>query len=381
MQVSKRFSALLSFQLAQFADRSDVQSLVVYVTEPGNGSEPGDSRGPTLVPIGQWPLTGTALPAVEADNRLRVPAERRRWLPLRHQNVLLGAIQVETLSMPWPDGLGQRLQAVALCLTEALCLDLEQQQLQQALRRQEAELKVLLHQLRNPLAALRTFGQLLLRRLDQDSQNRPLVEGLLTEERQLNRYIDALSRLGSQDSPTVSGETSQPLLLLPPALIGPEGEPLQEWLEPLLQRSAATASLQGRSWHPPACMPSWRGDSGAVAEILANLLENAFRYSPPGAAIGLHCRPLPQGSWQLTVWDAGEPIAAAEREAIFQRGFRGRQGQTCAGTGLGLALARDLACNLGGELTLMLSPAAISPELPCQGNAFCLRLPVSAPDR
>jgi len=332
MQVSKRFSALLSFQLAQFADRSDVHSVVVYVTEPGigtgprNGTEPGNSRGPSLVPIGQWPSTSRILPAVEANSTLRAPAEKRRWLPLRHQNVLLGAIQVETLSVPWPEGLGQRLQAVALCLTEALCLDLEQQQLQQTLRRQEAELDVLLHQLRNPLAALRTFGQLLLRRLDQDGQNRPLVEGLLAEERQLNRYIDALSRLGSPDTPTVSGETAQPLLLLPPALIGPEGEPLREWLEPLLQRSAATASLQGRPWHPPACMPSWRGDSGAVAEILANLLENAFRYSPPGTAIGLHCQqlcqplcqPLPQGPWQLTVWDAGEPIAAAEREAIFE---------------------------------------------------------------
>ena len=129
MQVSKRFSALLSFQLAQFADRSDVHSVVVYVTEPGVGTEPGNGRGPSLVPIGQWPSTSRILPAVEANSTLRAPAEKRRWLPLRHQNVLLGAIQVETLSVPWPEGLGQRLQAVALCLTEALCLDLEQQQL------------------------------------------------------------------------------------------------------------------------------------------------------------------------------------------------------------------------------------------------------------
>jgi signal transduction histidine kinase len=374
MHLSKRFSALLSFQLAQFADRDDLQSVVVYVTEPGNG------KGPSLVPIGQWPLSSRILPAVEANSTLRAPAEKRRWLPLRHDNVLLGAIQVETLSVPWPEGLRQRLQAVALCLTEALCLDLEQQQLQQAINQQKAELEVLLHQLRNPLAALRTFGQLLLRRLDQDNRNRPLVEGLLAEERQLNRYIDALSRLGSQATPTVAGEAAQPPLLLPPALIGPEGEPLQEWLEPLLQRSAATAALQGRPWHPPACLPSWRGDSGAVAEILANLLENAFRYSPAGTAIGLHCQPPRHGPWQLTVWDAGEPIAGQERDAIFERGFRGRQGQACPGTGLGLALARDLARNLGGELSLVLPPATIAPELPARGNAFCLRLPTAAPE-
>jgi signal transduction histidine kinase len=374
MQVSTRFLSLLRFQLAQFADRGDLRSLVVYVTEPGNGS------APTLVPIGQWPSEDRTLPAVEAGSPLRMPAEERRWLPLRHQNVLLGAIQVETSVVPWPETLRQRLQAAALCLTEALCLDLEQQRLQQTLTQQEVELGLLLHQLRNPLSALRTFGQLLLRRLEQDSQNRPLVEGLLAEERQLHRYVDALSQLGQRDTPAVTGEGSQPLLL-PPGLVGPEGQPLTEWLEPLLQRATATAALQGRPWQPPAKLPNWCGDSGAVAEILANLLENAFRYSPAGTALGLHCQGLDGGPGQLTVWDGGEPIAAEERQAIFERGFRGQQGQSRPGTGLGLALARDLARNLGGELSLVQPPAAIDPELPQQGNAFCLRLPAATTAR
>ena len=56
---------------------------------------------------------------------------------------------------------------------------------------------MLVHQLRNRLAALRTFGQLRWRRLEADPRNRPLVEGLLAEERQLNRYVDALAALGS----------------------------------------------------------------------------------------------------------------------------------------------------------------------------------------
>ena len=371
MQVSERFLSLLRFQLAQFADRGDLQSLVVYVTQPGNGS------APSLVPIGQWPSDGRALPAVEASSPLRWPAEQRRWLPLRHHNVLLGAIQVETSTLPWPDTLGQRLQAVALCLTEALCLDLEQQRLQQTLKQQEAELGLLLHQLRNPLSALRTFGQLLLRRLDQDSQNRPLVEGLLAEERQLNRYVDALSQMGRSETPAVTGEAAQPLLL-PPGLVGPEGQPLPDWLEPLLQRAAATAALQGRPWQPPARMPDWHGDSGAVAEILANLLDNAFRYSPAGSTIGLHCQPLTGGGWQLAVWDGGTPIAVEERDTIFERGVRGRGGQNLPGTGLGLALGQDLARSLGGELNLVVPPAAVAPELPLQGNAFCLRLPGAA---
>ena len=87
----------------------------------------------------------------------------------------------------------------------------------------------------------------------------------------------------------------------------------------------------------------------------------------------------PLGGPQLCVWDGGPPIAAAEREAIFGRGVRGQRGQGIAGTGLGLALARELAQELGGSLDLLCPPAAVSAELPATGNAFCLSLPPSAP--
>jgi signal transduction histidine kinase len=370
MPVSERFLSLLQHQLAQFIDCGAVRSLVVYVAHQ-------DPQGqPSLVPVGHWPLDGRTLPAVDSASRLRLPAEERRWLPLRHQQVLLGALQVESETSLWPEPLAQRLQAVALCLTEALALDLEQRRLEQRLSLQEEQLRVLVHQLRNPLTALRTFGQLLLRRLDQDSDNRSLVEGLLAEERQLNRYVDALSSLARPDTLLAPAVAPQPLLL-PPLLSGPDGQPLAELLEPLLQRAAATANLQGRPWHGPAALPPWRGDSGAVAEILANLLENAFRYSPPGAAVGLHAQQA-EGRLALTVWDGGPPIEAEERQAIFERGVRGSRGALRPGTGLGLALARDLAAALGGSLQLLASPAAAGADLPAVGNAFRLSLPAPA---
>ncbi|MBM5818070.1 MAG: sensor histidine kinase, partial [Cyanobacteria bacterium K_Offshore_surface_m2_239] len=127
----------------------------------------------------------------------------------------------------------------------------------------------------------------------------------------------------------------------------------------------------------PAALPSWRGDGGAVAEILANLLENAFRYSAPESPVGLHCAPTAAGL-QLTVWDGGGPIVAEERERIFQRGERGQQSEGKAGTGLGLALARDLAGHLGGDLELLSPPSMVDPSLPERGNAFRLTVPASA---
>ena len=364
--VSDSFLALLGYQLGQFADCREVRSLVVYVTHPiGQGP-------PSLLPVGHWPADGRALAAVDGASRLRVPAEERRWLPLRDGTELLGAIQVETDTTPWSDPLRLRLQAVALCLAEALRLDREGQRLRQRLALQEEQLRLLVHQLRNPLTALRTFGQLLLRRLDKDSDNRILVEGLLAEERQLQRYVDAISDLARPDALIAAAPDPQPLLL-PPLLSGPGGQPLAEPLTPLLQRAAATAALQGRAWWGPKALPDWRGDSGAVAEIIANLLENAFRYSPSAAAVGLQVQATEEGP-VLTVWDGGPPIAMDEREAIFRRGVRGSRGLPLPGTGLGLALARDLARGLGGDLRLVIPPQAVDPELPAEGNAFRLKI-------
>jgi len=344
---------------------------VVYVTHEGPEGHP------TLMAVGQWPGDGRALPAPDRTGELRVPAEERRWLPLREGPLLLGALQVETRGTVWSESLRQRLQAMALTLTEALRIDIERQRLEARLLAREEHLRLLVHQLRNPLSALRTFGHLLLRRLDQDANNRPLVEGLLNEEQQLNRYVEAISDLARPDALLTAAASPQPLLL-PPLLTGPGGVDLAGPLLPLLRRAEATASLQGRQWHGPLNLPSWRGDSGSVAEILANLLENAFRYSPAGCPLGLHCGIGASGGPTLTIWDGGEAIEADERTTIFERGQRGRRGLPLPGTGLGLALARELARGLGGELELLIPPQSVDPGLPLQGNAFRLSLPPQA---
>jgi len=386
--VSARLLALLKQQLAQFGDRPDLVALVVYLTIPT------DNGKPALEPIGQWPDSGQALAAgpdpTALDLAPTAQAVTRRWLPLRDGPQLVGALRVDSREWPWPQALAERLQATAGCLTEALGLDLEQQRLSRALAQQDDQLQLLVHQLRNPLAALRTFGQLLLRRLERDPLNRPLVENLLAEQRQLNRYVDAIDQLAHPTPLVAAGPQAEPLLL-PPSLDGPALQPLAEWLMPLLERAAATASLQGRIWQGPQHLPPWWGAGGAVAEILANLLENAFRYSPIEAPIGLHCVALASDgdgdcgagggptAVSLTVWDSGPAIPLEERQRIFERGARGQAQGAIPGSGLGLALARDLARRLGGDLELVVPPQAVDPALPDQGNAFRLTLPAPAP--
>ena len=396
MQVSKRFLALLEQQLAQFTDRPDLRQLVVYLALPGEHGKPN------LVAIGQWPQTGkpSAAAALAATSAPRATGpeqpesatpgdaenanlagnalaadqplgEGRRWLALRDGPLLLGAVRVDAQCWPWPQALSERLEATANCLTEALRLDLEQQRLGLALARRDDQLRLLVHQLRNPLAALRTFGQLLRRRLEGDPRNRDLVDQLLAEQGQMTRYVEAIDQLASSaELPAVPpGPTP---LLLPPGLSGSQPEELCTILAPLLERAAATAALQGRPWHGPAQIPTWQGDGAAVAEIVANLLENAFRYCGAGGAIGLEVAASTSGGIDLTVWDSGPAIPAEERERIFARGERGSTGRHRPGTGLGLALGRDLARSLGGELHLQDAP---NPPARRDGNAFQLHLP------
>jgi len=108
---------------------------------------------------------------------------------------------------------------------------------------------------------------------------------------------------------------------------------------------------------------------GVIAEIVANLLENAFRYSPSQSSIGIEL--VEEG---ICIWDEGIPIKEGEREKIFEKGFRGESGSKMSGSGIGLALARDLARQLGGDLQLVVNPSIFKSSLPESGNAFVFNL-------
>ena len=113
------------------------------------------------------------------------------------------------------------------------------------------------------------------------------------------------------------------------------------------------------------------GDPGSVARIVRILLDNAVRLSPEGSELRVELRNGSRAS--LTVCDEGPGVASDERELIFERFKRGRETAGSAGFGLGLAIGRELAERMGGELVLEDDGAP--------GAKFTLTLPVAhAPD-
>ena len=369
--ITERFRRLACHQLGQFADRPELQALGLYVALPDPAGEL------QLQLVHSWPEGDGRLQPAEASGPLLVAQQQRRWLPLRRDTAVIGALRVDSGPQAWPAELQSRLQAASLLLSEALLLDLDQQRWQAQLEQEKRQRLLLVHQMRNPLAALRTFTQLLLRRLDPADDRRELVEHLLREELALDRYLEALGPTEGAAILAAAPSGDAPLLL-PPALDPLRLEPLAPRLAPLLARASATAALQGRRWQPPAELPELLLPAASVAEILANLLENAFRYSDPLGALGLWWQTT-ASSTVMAVWDSGPAIASEERQRIFAPGQRGSLGQHLSGSGLGLALARDQARACGGELELVVPAAQLDASLPPAGNAFVLSIPLTRP--
>ncbi|MEJ7765132.1 MAG: ATP-binding protein, partial [Acidimicrobiales bacterium] len=112
----------------------------------------------------------------------------------------------------------------------------------------------------------------------------------------------------------------------------------------------------------PACKAL--GDPERIHQVVANLLENAIRHSPPGGEVLLRARQADRaGMVAIEVGDEGPGIPAAEAEQVFERFHRGSDG----GTGLGLAIARWIVDLHGGTIRALPRPPSgclIRVELP-----------------
>ncbi len=370
MSFSNKFLSLVDEQLASFDSDAELEALVVYVAKTNKGGSP------TLEVIGQRPKQlRKVLGPIENDPDLRIPSSNRRWYPLQDGSILLGVLRIERFPSDekWPEPLDQRLQLSASLLANYLSLELNREKLLNELSEQRDQIGILVHQLRNPLTALRTYAQLLLKKLDPESNQRILVESLISEQKQVDKYLIALDAIAE---PKLLPKAITPArLLLPPWMPSKTSVDLMQLLNPLIDRAQATAKLQGFKWQGPDEVPSWMkkprpAAEGFIAEIVANLLENAFRYSPEGASVGISF------SYKaICVWDSGKPIPFSQRKKIFETGFRSEKSKTFLGSGLGLSLARELAKQFGGELKLIVEPSNFEKSLPKEGNAFIIDFP------
>ncbi len=118
---------------------------------------------------------------------------------------------------------------------------------------------------------------------------------------------------------------------------------------------------------------SIRGNREFIAQALANLLDNAVKYTPAGGAVMLRARRRSSGEVELSVTDTGPGVPEDERERVVERFVRLENSRNEPGAGLGLSLVAAVARAHGGRLELDEGPGMVDGKGP--GLRVALVLP------
>ncbi|MER2600027.1 MAG: ATP-binding protein [Caldilineales bacterium] len=213
------------------------------------------------------------------------------------------------------------------------------------------------HDLRTPLSVILGYTEAL---ADGKLHGQPAIyEAMYGEAQLLNHLVDDLRTLSLADA----GELSLNRGWLPPAEI--------------IERTAAShtplAAQQGIALRSEitAPLPLVQVDRERMAQVMANLVSNALRYTPAGGTITLRAVQSNPDQVQISVSDTGPGIAAQHLPFVFKRFYRADDSRQSNGeSGLGLAIARSIVEAHSGQIRVDSEPG--------HGATFTITLPAVA---
>jgi signal transduction histidine kinase len=194
------------------------------------------------------------------------------------------------------------------------------------------------HELKTPLTLIRADTEVVLYRGRIDPDDRKLIEHVLAETDKMNAVLSDLLLVARLDAGKLDVST-EPFDL---------STVLSESVERFgLRISGKDVNLEVQT----AAQLPVRGDPKRTGQILAVLLDNAVRFTPSGGRITVDGQ-LHDGWAEVSVRDTGPGIASEHLPHIFDRFYRAEEARTrkSGGTGLDLAIARDLARAQKGDL-------------------------------
>jgi signal transduction histidine kinase len=215
------------------------------------------------------------------------------------------------------------------------------------------------HDLKTPLSVIRMFGETLdMGRVTDETRRQEYYRVITRESERLSRLIDNVLDFSRIES------GRRTYARLPTAVEPLVRETLEAFEYPLAQQGFKVETRIAPD------LPEVGLDADAVGQALANLLDNAIKYSGDTKAIAVEAV-VADGQLALTVADQGIGIPAAEHARIFEKFYRVGRSETQGrrGSGVGLALVRHVAEAHGGRVTVESRPG--------EGSRFTLWLPLA----
>ncbi len=185
------------------------------------------------------------------------------------------------------------------------------------------------HDLRGPLNRIRSGLEMSLLRATRPEEYRVVLEQTIVEIDNLLQTFNALLTIAQAES----GARRQDFRDLDLTALA---EDVAELYEPLAEEKGLSFAVD---LEPGVTVP---GNRHLLSQALANLLDNAVKYTPQGGAVSLRLRPTPTGP-ELTVADTGPGIPPEHRDVVLERFARLESSRNTPGSGLGLSLVAAVA--------------------------------------
>jgi len=278
----------------------------------------------------------------------------RSWLmePVFYQGRLLGIVELHYCRMPPHEcqpGELDLVEAIATQVGAALIqaeayANLEElnQQLEALDRTRSNLIAITGHELRTPLSTIQVCLESLATEPDMPVElQQIMLNTALSDSERMRKLVQDFLTLSNLESGRVEWH--------------PESLTLQECIDLSLSRNRTRSSTE----KPPKIkteiaenLPLVRADGDWLVEVLAKLMDNACKFTPPQGEITIKAIYNSHQKVEVTVADTGRGIEPNRLEVVFDRFYQeeGALRRTTGGTGLGLAICRQIVNGWGGEI-------------------------------
>ncbi len=311
---------------------------IAYPQAPGiYGSYHGADLG-----IARWVYANRVAAGLGTNT---LPGAEALYLPLAAAHKLVGVLAVlpsrrERLLIPEQRHLLETFAAQIAAAAERVQLAADAAKLA---RQAETEslrnslLNAISHDLRTPLAVLVGASSSLLADADRlsDGARRELAATVHDEATRMTALVNNLLDMARLESGAIA--------------LAREWTPLEEIVGSVLVRLREPLAAHPVTVALPPELPLLNVDSVLVGQLLANLLENAAKYTPSGAPIEIAAQILP-GRVAVEVADRGPGIPEGEEEKLFDKFYRLQREAAQSGVGLGLAICKAIVAAHGGTI-------------------------------